>query len=82
MDQIEGLRDPKDDNYGNEDDDDGDPPRLWYPRKGYPGCAFTRSIGDEVAEAIGVHADPEIIRKELEDIDKTIISNPSFLFQN
>ncbi len=57
------TQDPNDDNYGNEDDDDGDPPRLWYPQKGYPGCAFTRSIGDEVAEAIGVYADPEIVRK-------------------
>merc|ERR1719248_270457 len=36
MDQLDGLKDPNDDNYGNEDDDDGDPPRLWYPGQGYP----------------------------------------------
>ncbi|CAN6904809.1 unnamed protein product [Brassica oleracea] len=40
---------------GTEEDDDGDPltPRLWFPNVMYPGTAFTRSIGDSIAETIG-----------------------------
>ncbi|KAH0866978.1 hypothetical protein HID58_074000 [Brassica napus] len=40
---------------GTEEDDDGDPltPRLWVPNVMYPGTAFTRSIGDSIAETIG-----------------------------
>ena len=30
-----------------------------------PGCAFTRSISDSVAESIGVYAEPELLCKEL-----------------
>ena len=32
--------------WGTEEDNDGDPPRLWAPNATYPGTAFTRSIGD------------------------------------
>lgn len=34
---------------------------MWYPNQPYPGTAFTRSIGDHVAEVIGVVADPEVV---------------------
>jgi hypothetical protein len=50
-------------NLGEELDNGGDPPRVWAPGKTFPGCAFTRSIGDNVAEAIGVNAEPELLRK-------------------
>jgi len=33
-------------NIKTEEEDDGDPPRLWFPNGMYPGTAFTRSIGD------------------------------------
>ena len=38
MDQLEGYK-PCDhqDDFGTEEDDDGDPPRLWVPSQGYPG---------------------------------------------
>ena len=36
-----------------------DPPRCYLPRCKYPGTAFTRSIGDAVAERIGVIPTPE-----------------------
>eukprot|EP00899_Mesostigma_viride_P026827 jgi/Mesvir1/7329/Mv19140-RA.2 len=65
MDQLEGLKDPRIQTWGGEDDDDGDPPRLWSQFGMYPGTAFTRSIGDQAAERIGVIADPEITIKEL-----------------
>ncbi|GAQ83023.1 AGC (cAMP-dependent, cGMP-dependent and protein kinase C) kinase family protein [Klebsormidium nitens] len=60
LDQLEGLKDPNVQTWGGEEDDDGDPPRLWVPNGMYPGTAFTRSIGDSVAERIGVNAVPEV----------------------
>jgi len=65
LDQIEGLKDPDVQCWGTEEGDDGDPPRLWVPNGMYPGTAFTRSIGDSIAETIGVVANPEIVVFEL-----------------
>ncbi|GKV06667.1 hypothetical protein SLEP1_g18527 [Rubroshorea leprosula] len=65
LDQIEGLKNPDVQCWGTEDGDDGDPPRLWAPNGMYPGTAFTRSIGDAIAETIGVTANPEIVVLEL-----------------
>jgi cGMP-dependent protein kinase 2 len=60
LDQMEGLKERGVRCWTNEADCDGDPPRLWSPTGTYPGTAFTRSIGDSVAESIGVFAEPEI----------------------
>ncbi|KAL6226531.1 hypothetical protein ACLB2K_000493 [Fragaria x ananassa] len=65
LDQIEGLKNPDVQCWGTEEGDDGDPPRLWIPNGMYPGTAFTRSIGDSIAESIGVVANPEIVVLEL-----------------
>ncbi|KAF2283025.1 hypothetical protein GH714_043392 [Hevea brasiliensis] len=65
LDQIEGLKNPDVQCWGNEEDDDGDPPRLWVQNGMYPGTAFTRSIGDSIAETIGVVSNPEIVVFEL-----------------
>lgn len=65
LDQIEGLKNPDVQCWGTEEQDDGDPPRLWVPNGMYPGTAFTRSIGDSIAETIGVVATPEIVVMEL-----------------
>jgi serine/threonine protein phosphatase PrpC len=65
LDQLEGLKDPSVQTWGGEEDDDGDPPRLWVQNGMYPGTAFTRSIGDSVAERIGVNAVPEVRTLEL-----------------
>ncbi|KAH8482129.1 hypothetical protein H0E87_029550 [Populus deltoides] len=66
LDQIEGLKNPHVQCWGNEEgDDDGDPPRLWVSNGMYPGTAFTRSIGDSIAESIGVVPNPEIVVLEL-----------------
>ena len=40
------LQDPTVQCWGTEEEDDGDPPRLWAPNAMYPGTAFTRSLGD------------------------------------
>ncbi|KAE9588174.1 putative cGMP-dependent protein kinase AGC-PKA-PKG family [Lupinus albus] len=65
LDQIEGLKNPDVQCWGTEEADDGDPPRLWVPNGMYPGTAFTRSLGDSIAESIGVVANPEILVFEL-----------------
>jgi len=41
------TQDPNVEYWGTEDDNDGDPPRLWAANASYPGTAFTRSIGDK-----------------------------------
>ena len=73
MDQIEGLRDPNDQDFGEEEDDDGDPPRVWCREGRYPGTAFTRSLGDQIAEQVGVFAEPEIMQRHLEPNDAFIL---------
>lgn len=68
LDQIEGLKNPDVQCWGTEESDDGDPPRLWVQHGMFPGTAFTRSLGDAVAESIGVVATPEIVVLELNPI--------------
>ena len=67
LDQLEGVKDPNVQCWGQEGDDDGDPPRLWVPNGMYPGTAFTRSLGDSVAERIGVFAEPEVKETEVDE---------------
>ena len=63
LEQIEG-NEPIHENWGAESgdviDEVGDPPRVWDESLERPGCAFTRSLGDSVAEACGVCAEPEV----------------------
>ena len=53
------------------------PPRIWAPTTDdsnkFPGCGFTRSIGDSVAHSLGVVAKPEIFEYELEKKDCVLI---------
>nr|XP_009420981.1 PREDICTED: probable protein phosphatase 2C 35 [Musa acuminata subsp. malaccensis] len=71
VDQVEGIVDPDIQSWGDEEDGDGDPPRLWVQNGMYPGTAFTRSVGDSTAESIGVIGDPEV---------KTVKITPNHLF--
>ena len=70
MDQLDGLE-PFHENWGlnlgEQCDEEGDPPRIWHATKRYPGTAFTRSIGDRLAEPLGVFAVPEITTTELNE---------------
>jgi len=43
----------------------GDPPRVWLPDEPIPGTAFTRSLGDYIAQKVGVHAEPEMCTKDI-----------------
>eukprot|EP00889_Picochlorum_renovo_P004728 jgi/Picre1/31758/NNA_007109.t1 len=54
LDQMDGLKDPTKKCWTVESECDGDPPRLWVKNGFYPGTAFTRSLGDSLAEKIGV----------------------------
>lgn len=65
VDQVEGLKDPTVQTWGDEETEGGDPPRLWVPNGMYPGTAFTRSVGDSLAESIGVVAIPEVTLVQL-----------------
>lgn len=73
LDQLEGLKDPGMACWTNEADCDGDPPRLWSPMGMYPGTAFTRSIGDQAAESIGVVADPEVTITQLSPAHQFVV---------
>ncbi|KAJ8766477.1 hypothetical protein K2173_022536 [Erythroxylum novogranatense] len=65
VDQVEGLKDPDIQMWGDEESQGGDPPRLWVQNAMYPGTAFTRSVGDSTAERIGVVAAPEVSMVQL-----------------
>ena len=74
LDQLEGLEQVPDESsdddgqelvLGEELDEGGDPPRVWSPAGNYPGTAFTRSIGDAMAEDLGVFAEPEMLTREV-----------------
>ena len=58
---------------GDEIDEDGDPPRMWLPHAGFPGCAFSRSFGDACAEAIGCFAEPEVDALALGAADRVVV---------
>lgn len=80
MDQIEGYRDINEE-FGTEEDDDGDPPRLWCQEGAYPGTAFTRSLGDQIAERIGVFAEPELLRRDLSKEDELLLIASDGVFE-
>ena len=77
MDQMDGLAPVSDDDWANltlgEEIDGGDPPRVWHPTLQYPGCAFTRSIGDYEAKSLGVIAEPETLVRDIEPSDKYVV---------
>ncbi|GFH53660.1 protein kinase A [Chaetoceros tenuissimus] len=87
LDQIEGLQPVRfneegtDLDLGEEIDEGGDPPRVWHPTMDFPGTAFSRSIGDSLAEELGVIADPEMVTRELERGDEMIILASDGVFE-
>eukprot|EP00549_Striatella_unipunctata_P010962 CAMPEP_0118704850 /NCGR_PEP_ID=MMETSP0800-20121206/19501_1 /TAXON_ID=210618 ORGANISM="Striatella unipunctata, Strain CCMP2910" /NCGR_SAMPLE_ID=MMETSP0800 /ASSEMBLY_ACC=CAM_ASM_000638 /LENGTH=717 /DNA_ID=CAMNT_0006606859 /DNA_START=123 /DNA_END=2276 /DNA_ORIENTATION=+ len=87
LDQIEGLEPiPEDDDdddleLGEELDEGGDPPRVWSPHGDYPGTAFTRSLGDAIAEELGVDGKPEMVTRELTKDDQIIVLASDGVFE-
>jgi serine/threonine protein phosphatase PrpC len=84
LEQIEG-NEPIHENWGEETGDDidesGDPPRIWDHTLERPGCAFTRSIGDSIAEVCGVFAEPEIMSWRLSAADKFAVVASDGVFE-
>jgi serine/threonine protein phosphatase PrpC len=84
LEQIEG-KEPIHENWGTETgdiiDEMGDPPRVWDDSLERPGCAFTRSIGDSVAEACGVCGEPEIMAWKLSPYNKYVIIASDGVFE-
>jgi serine/threonine protein phosphatase PrpC len=86
IDQVEG-REPFHDDWGDAFEGDKvvdytlDPPRLWIAGKEYPGTAFTRSIGDWLAESIGVIPDPEMMTLELTGNDQIVVIASDGVFE-
>lgn len=85
MDQME-KREPMHDNWGDmvlgeRVDIQGDPPRIWVSGRDYPGTAFTRSIGDRLADDIGVIAEPEMITKDLTVNDEFLVIATDGIFE-
>ena len=88
LDQIEGLEPiiPEDEEaddleLGEELDEGGDPPRVWSPHGEYPGTAFTRSLGDAIAEELGVFAEPEMLTREITSQDKILVLASDGVFE-
>jgi len=50
-----------------------DPPRCYLQDFPFPGTAFTRSLGDQVAKRIGVVATPEVVMHTVGDQDRFLI---------
>lgn len=85
LDQLDGLE-PIHENWHVDEngellDENGDPPRLWHKDGEYPGCAFTRSLGDSLAEEIGVYAEPELHHRVLKKSDKMLIIASDGVFE-
>ena len=85
VDQMEG-NEPMHENWGDLDlgvdiDLEGNPPRVWAKGEDYPGCAFTRSIGDSIADKIGVNAEPEMLTREISRNDEILVIASDGIFE-
>ena len=64
---------------GKEEEPTG-PFRVWCKGYDYPGIAISRSLGDKIAELIGVVSDPDILNFDLDNNCKYIIMGSDGLF--
>lgn len=81
IDGVEPIHENWDCNLGDEIDDGGDPPRIWAQDQEYPGTAFTRSIGDSLAESLGVVAEPELDEHKINSSDRVLIAASDGIFE-
>ena len=70
-----------DGNSGGGGNSGDDPPRVWSASGNFPGVAFTRSIGDAVAEGLGVTAEPEIEHRPLHGGDRWVLLASDGVFE-
>ena len=69
--ETESHEDFGDGEPGSEDEYCDDPPRVFMAGQRFPGCAFTRSIGDTVGKSLGVSATPEMSTYDLAEEPST-----------
>jgi serine/threonine protein phosphatase PrpC/CRP-like cAMP-binding protein len=88
LDQLEGLEPILDESQNEDDlelgeelDEGGDPPRVWSANGDYPGTAFTRSLGDAMAEELGVFAEPETLTREIKPDDRILVIASDGIFE-
>ena len=68
-------------NFGVDIDEEGDPPRVYCQDHDYPGTAFSRSLGDTIAEDIGVNAEPEMLTKKVTKGDEILVIASDGVFE-
>ena len=54
---------------------------MWDHTLERPGCAFTRSLGDSIAEQVGVFAVPELLTWKLTPEDKFVVIASDGVFE-
>jgi len=85
IDQLEGRKpieeNVEDFNLGVDIDEEGDMPRVYCKDHNYPGTAFSRSLGDFVAEDIGVNGEPEIVTKKVTRGDEILVIASDGVFE-
>ena len=85
IDQLEGRKPIKEDvedlNLGVDIDTDGDMPRVYLKEHNYPGTAFSRSLGDNVAEGVGVNGVPETLTKKVTKGDEILVIASDGVFE-
>lgn len=61
----------------------GNLPRIWLSEtdQAIPGTTFTRSLGDAIAETIGVCAKPEFYSRDITDDDKVLVLGSDGVFE-
>lgn len=85
IDMVEGRAEYHDDwgdfTLGEHIDERGDPPRVWIKGKAHPGTAFTRSLGDQLGEDIGICAEPEMETRHITKNDKYLVIASDGVFE-
>ena len=85
IDQLEGRKPIQEDvddlNLGVDIDTDGDMPRVYLKEHNYPGTAFSRSLGDNVAEGVGVNGVPEMLTKKVTKGDEILVIASDGVFE-
>mmetsp|Transcript_9919 Transcript_9919/g.24455 ORF Transcript_9919/g.24455 Transcript_9919/m.24455 type:complete len:476 (-) Transcript_9919:296-1723(-) len=58
-----------------------DPPRVFRSGESFPGCAFTRSLGDTIGKKLGVSPDPEMLTYQLDTSVRCLIIASDGVFE-
>lgn len=63
---------PVSDDFGDGEtaENSADPPRVWVRGSSFPGCSYTRSLGDLAAKPWGIIATPDVMHHRLKTEDR------------